>query len=364
MKTIAYFISEHGFGHAARACAVIEALQKYEPAQIHIFSKIPERFFKNSLSGFEQNIKLHPLQSDVGLVQADPFHEDLDLTLKELESFYPISSAKLIEIVQLIKKNGVDLIICDISPLGLLVAESACLPSLLIENFTWDWIYEPYISYSKKFDGYKNYLSEIFESATYHIQTEPICRRDSRHLLVSPIYRKQRKSRRATRNRLGISNSARLLLITMGGISINANQYQLNENLKDWIITIPSQNVTSPYRTGNYILLPHDHHFFHPDLVHASDMVIGKVGYSTIAEVFSAGVPFMYIGRENFRESTYLAAFIAKNMKGKQISLKEFENGSWFNMLSSVMLTVDSQKNFQNGADLVAAFIAEKMGLV
>ncbi len=364
MKTIAYFISEHGFGHVARACAVIEALEKYESTQIHIFSKIPEWFFKNSLAGFQQNIKLHSIQSDVGLVQADPFHEDLELTLKQLERFYPISPAMLFEIVELIKKIRVDLVICDISPLGLLVAESACIPSLLIENFTWDWIYEPYVTYSKKFGQYANYLSGIFESATYHIQTEPLCRRDSKYLLVAPIFRQKRTSKRDTRKSLGISNTACMMLVTMGGISINASQYQINENLKDWIIIIPSQDVKSPYRTGNYILLPHDHQFFHPDLVHASDVVVGKVGYSTIAEVYSAGLPFVYIGRENFRESSYLEAFIAKNMQNKQISLKEFENGSWFNLVTSFAMIGGSQDVHQNGADLISTFIAEKLGLV
>ena len=30
---------------------------------------------------------------------------------------------------------------------------------------------------------------------------------------------------------------------------------------------------------------------FHPDLVNASDAVIGKAGYNTLAEVFYAGTP-------------------------------------------------------------------------
>ena len=49
----------------------------------------------------------------------------------------------------------------------------------------------------------------------------------------------------------------------------------------------------SAYRQeGNLHFLPFESDFFHPDLVHAADLVVGKAGYSMIAEVWAAGVPF------------------------------------------------------------------------
>jgi len=48
---------------------------------------------------------------------------------------------------------GCLLVVSDISPMGLLVAETAEIPSILIENFTWDWIYQGYPTYQQEFSA-------------------------------------------------------------------------------------------------------------------------------------------------------------------------------------------------------------------
>ncbi|HYQ61402.1 MAG TPA: hypothetical protein VEP29_10130, partial [Desulfatiglandales bacterium] len=49
---IACFISPHGYGHAARATAVMEALHHLDPEkEFEIFTEVPEWFFHHSLSG-------------------------------------------------------------------------------------------------------------------------------------------------------------------------------------------------------------------------------------------------------------------------------------------------------------------------
>lgn len=120
-----------------------------------------------------------------------------------------------------------------------------------------------------------------------------------------------------------------------------------------------TQSVRSQEQRDNLILLPHDHHYFHPDLIHASDVVVGKVGYSTIAEVYSAGVPFLFIGRENFRESIYLENFIIKNLSSKKISFNQFQNGEWQDAIESLLSSSRNQVIPLNGADIVSDFITK-----
>lgn len=72
---MAYFISPHGFGHAARAAAVIGALQELHPAfRFEIFTTVPYWFFEDSLAC---HLGYHSLGTDVGLGQKTP----LGLTL-------------------------------------------------------------------------------------------------------------------------------------------------------------------------------------------------------------------------------------------------------------------------------------------
>ena len=66
MCSIAYFISPHGYGHAARACAVMAAMHELNPSiRFEIFTTIPQWFFDQSIPG---TFTYHNLLTDIGLV--------------------------------------------------------------------------------------------------------------------------------------------------------------------------------------------------------------------------------------------------------------------------------------------------------
>lgn len=359
MKQIAFFISEHGFGHAARASAIIENLIESGLYQVHIFSQVPTWFFDFP---DKKGITFHSIKADVGLVQTDPFHIDLEKTLIELDHFY--SQDRLVPrgISELIRASQIDLIISDISPLGLLAAQQTGIPSLLVENFTWDWIYEPYINENPRFSYFIQYLRELFSQATFHFQTEPVCLRQANLPLLNPIFRNPRISKSQIRAQLNVPEEAHLTLITLGGIPVEFHQsVNKKEHLLNYFV-IPAQNVTEMKRESTTILLPHQHQYFHPDLVHASDLVIGKAGYSTIAEVYSANVPFVYIGRENFREAPVLENYIERELNGIKITLEEFLMGRWQEKIDFAKARPDRSSNKPNGADQLGRFIQEILG--
>jgi len=170
---IAYFISPHGFGHAARSAAVMAILLEKNPA-IHfdIFTTIPSWFFEDSLPG---NFIHHNLVTDVGLVQHSPLEEDVVGTFRALNDFLPFDTEKIKQLSKKINAMGCSLIICDIAPMGILVAQKAGLPSVLIENFTWDWIYQKYIDIHPSVERHIEYLAQLFRRADIHIQATPAC---------------------------------------------------------------------------------------------------------------------------------------------------------------------------------------------
>ena len=106
------------------------------------------------------------------------------------------------------------------------------------------------------------------------------------------------------------------------------------------------------------ILLPENSEFFHPDLINACDAVIGKVGYSTIAEVYHAGIPFGYCARAHYRESAPLVNFIENKMHGFVIGQSEFNNGDWIDRIEELLALPRVQRNTSNGADQIAGFIS------
>ncbi len=351
---IAYFISPHGFGHAARAAAVMEALYEIESSvRFEIFTKVPALFFEDSL---EAPHTYHSVLTDIGLVQKTSLNVDLDETLRNLNSFYPFKSLQINRMAQQLKTLNCDLIICDIAPMGLVVARKAGIPSVLVENFTWNWIYRSYASLNQKTQNHVDYLERIFDSADHRTQTEPVCSYQDADLLTQPVSRKTRMPAESFRRQFGIPSGKKVVLITMGGIT---EQYTFLDALKSQydVYFIILGGFQSVELCDNLILLPHPTQLYHPDLVNASDAVIGKVGYGTLAEVYWAGVPFGYISRPNFRESEKLARFIKSEMPGLPILESDFYNGGWIPALPKLLGLSRMQRRGPNGAYQAAVYI-------
>ncbi|MCP4112597.1 MAG: hypothetical protein GY749_44900 [Desulfobacteraceae bacterium] len=357
MRRIAFFISPHGFGHASRAAAIMEAIHEIDPLiRFEIFTKVPSWFFRDSISGA---FDYHSLLTDIGLVQKTSLHEDIGMTARTLDDFLPFNESLIAEIAGLINRSKCNLVICDIAPMGIAAAREAGIPSMLVENFTWDWIYEGYAGHDQ-INKHVSYLRDLFAKADFRIQTEPVCCYQKADLITSPVIRKIRTPREQVRKKLGITDNKKTVMVTMGGTK---NSQPLSEvtdrklrHEQDVCFVVPGA-ADSVEIYDNIVCLPHKSDFFHPDLVNACDAVIGKVGYSTLAEVYQAGVPFGYISRPTFPESDMLVRFIEKNMPGIHIEEAEYQDGSWIDHLEELLSLRHVQRSGINGAGQAAQFI-------
>lgn len=357
--TIACFVSPHGFGHAARICAVLDALRQRIPQlHAHIFTTVPQWFFEESLLG---GFTYHTCLTDIGMAQTSPLHEDVETTAARLDAFLPFLASRIDELAATVRTIAAHAVLCDISPLGIAVAAAADLPSVLIENFTWDWIYEGYAADHPRMAVFAQYLAGLFDRATVRIQAEPVCRRVPGAYTVPPISRPPRSSPAATRRVLGISDSSRMILLTMGGVSHASIPSTLPGRQHNLAIVIPN-NVPQLQRNGQLILLPWHSDFYHPDLVAAADVVIGKLGYSTIAEVFSAGTALAWLPRPKFRESAAMAAFVRAAMDHVELSEAAFDDGSWLHAIQPLLARPRRQQERPNGASAAARIMAGVLG--
>lgn len=354
---IGYFISSHGYGHASRACAVMDKLSTLDDTNFFIFTTTPEWFFQNSLSFPFEYIET---QTDVGLIQANPFIEDIDKTIKALEKFLPFSNIRNDEFLRFISKKKLDLILCDISPFGLWVAEKLGIPPILIENFTWDWIYEYYLEQYPKLEDYIAILREFYQLPKMHFTCVPYCEISKNSIIVSPVFRETRTSKEQIRRQLRLTDEDLVVLVTMGGIPIdhhNGNKLITTGNVK---FLFPINNINAEIDNENIIFLSHNHPYFHPDLVNASDLIIGKLGYSTVAEVYSLAKPFLFIGRKNFRESKVLERFVREKMVSDDIELNNIFSLQTLEKIRELISKPKSKKQPSNGADQIVNIIRNK----
>lgn len=321
--------------------------------QVDLFSQTPPWFFSNSLEG---PYEYHDLATDVGLVQATPLTENLPATIESLDEFLPFNENRVLQLALQLQQSRCRLIVCDISPLGIAVAEQAGIPSVLIENFTWDWIYEGYAAFQTQLAKYNQILKNTFAKVTFRIQVEPNCAPQAADLLTGPVSRRPKRSRQEIRRDLNIPDQKKLVLITMGGIPDSYRFLDQLHTYDDCCFLVPCAHKEME-RDDNVVLLPYHSAFFHPDLVHAADAVVGKVGYSTLAEVYHAGIPFGYFTRPGFRESAVLSAFIQQKMQGIEMQISEYGDGSWIGRLPALLRLPVCERSAVNGADRVAAFL-------
>lgn len=356
---LAYFITPHGYGHAARASALMAALLKIDDSlRFHIYTTVPQWFFEHTLAG---HFDYHYYETDVGVVQSNALAEDLDATVRKLDEMLPFCTDCIGTLMHGMRQNRVKLVLCDIAPMGIAVAQALGLPSVLVENFTWDWIYAGYVGQTPELARHILYLKKVFAETDYLIQTEPLCEPRHANLTVPPMSRAPRHTRAETRTALGIPADAPAVLLTMGGIHWDYTFLRELQSQPDVFFIIPGGVDDGLERRDNLVLLPHSSPFFHPDLINASDAVVGKVGYSTLAEVYHAKVPYGYVTRSNFAESAVLENFVAQRMVGIPIAPAEFESGAWVAKVPQLLSLPKPNHTEPNGADTAAAFVMDVM---
>lgn len=360
---IAYFISSHGFGHASRTAAIIEALSKAlardgKMSEFTIYTETPQWFFEDSLT---VPFNYHRTTVDVGMIQLTPIVMDIPGTVTKVKSFLDSLPEESDRIAIELKQNGIDLVIADISPLGIVAAEKAGIPSVMFENFTWDWIYETFIPEHPEFGKICNSLRNIFKRATFHGQFAPVCEPNSAcDILLPPVSREPRTAPSLIREQIGIRPNEKMALIAMGGVPSKMATEDRIDTAYDNVVFVLSGDYEKIERRNNIIFIPHHSDFYHPDLVNAADFVFGKAGYSTCSEIYNMGKPFAYLLRPDFRESNVLGSALKSISFAFEIDAHDFNKLHLDYWIAQMALCRKSQ-SLINGADVAAEFLMDAL---
>ena len=335
MSAIAAFVTAHGFGHAARACAVIDAVTRMRPGiRVELFTNAPRWFFESSLRvGF----RIHEVQGDVGLVQRNALDADLDASVSALDALLPLDDALVSDCADTVVRLGCRMVLVDIAPLGVAVGRRARVPTVLVENFTWDWIYRNLETPPARLLEHARTLDGVYAQADVRLRADPVCG-GAAGRVVPVIRRRPREPVASVRRRLGLPSERPMVLVSMGGAGSAIAPLQRSTDQRSVIFVISGAHP-SLRRTGSLVPLPARSEFFHPDLVAAADVVVGKLGYSTVAEAVGVGTPFAYIPRDGFPESPVLERFIGRHLASARIDRERFEAGDWSEAIDGLLDT-------------------------
>lgn len=356
MGRLAYFVSPHGLGHAARSAAVLSSLSGLRPdLRPHIFTTVRKSFWHDSLQG---SFDLLDAVTDVGMVQLSPLEEDPLATRVALDRLRPFSETAR-PLVEVLERLECRCVVSDISPIGLAAARCAGLPSVLVENFTWDWIYQAYFDAQPKLSEIALEMAGLFESADLRIQTRPVCQPVPGAMTVAPVSRRARTKPAAVRSALELDERP-IVVITMGGHGWDLGFVEHLARAPEFNF-VAFSGTPRIERIGNTLLLPERSPVFLPDLVATAEVVVGKLGYSTVAEAWAAGTRYAYIPRTRFPEGPILAEFVRSELPAAEIEPSRFTNGEWIRDLPALLDQERPPRQAKNGADEIARELASML---
>ncbi|MBZ0113374.1 MAG: hypothetical protein K8J08_13005 [Thermoanaerobaculia bacterium] len=323
LRRYAVFVTPHGFGHATRTCALLEELGRRGDTRFEIFTTVPRWLFEDSLS---VDFGYHPCDCDVGLVQSSALSEDSGATVLRLQAFLDTAPSLIAALARRVRELECAEILCDIAPLGLEVARTAGVPSVVIENFVWSFIYENYLEETPALEPLVEGIRDWEASATRRLTVRPFCgvRKGE---IFDPVFRSIRQEGRETRDRLGLHEGESMVLWTMGGIPWDFGSLE-RVVLPEGVVLVVPGAAEEEQRLGSVLLLPRHSPIYHPDLVASASGVLGKLGYSTVAEVWSSGTPFAFLSRPQFPESPFLEEFVDRECRGVRVEPQQLTQGS------------------------------------
>ena len=350
---IALYISSHGFGHMTRCLGIIENILNASDYNLYIVcGKRQNDFARVYLAKYKDRIIYKDLVTDIGLVnKQNSLEVDKLLLQKELLEFTSSWENVVNDECYFLKSLNIKCIVSDISPIGTLVGHKLQLPVVLITNFTWveqyeyigidEFIINKYIqaySYVTKFIKYDLCLPISSVNCEDINEVGFTCREIDLDK-VDKIKQQYGKS----------------IMVTCGK-SANLNTINI-KNFKGTIFTTSGIDITCE-EDCNVINLPIDI-LDTQNYIAASDMVITKAGWGTIAEGIIGHTNLVLIERPSAKEDSFNIEELKKRNLAISINEEDLLDLDIEKLREQLKQEIDYDKlnSYENDAAKVAEII-------
>lgn len=305
------YISDHGYGHATRSVAVIRALMEEGRGalRIEIVNHHAHGLLRRALASLP-GVTVRDTPLDVGFVcREDSLAFDVGRTAMAVWNWISGWKRFVSEECDRLRSSPPDLVITDVAPEPLLVAEKLGIPSVVTSNFTWVDQYEPHL----RPDLVAPLRGSYALAARGHAYTMRTSMAGCRNVVPAGLVtREPSRPPGFMRERLGIPSGAPLVHLGFGWspdaaslaeevdpdglpsdtrllVSANLGTSVVRERLGDRLVIIP------PLETEAH------------EYIAACDLAIVKAGYGTIAESIAARVPILTVAVQGSPESEAIA---------------------------------------------------------
>ncbi|KAG8636480.1 L-arabinokinase isoform X2 [Manihot esculenta] len=172
---------------------------------------------------------------------------------------------------------------------------------------------------------------------------------------VPLVVRRLHKSRQEVRKELGISDDVKLVILNFGGQPAG---WKLKEEYlpSGWLCLVCGAS-DSQELPPNFIKLAKD--AYTPDLIAASDCMLGKIGYGTCSEALAYKLPFVFVRRDYFNEEPFLRNMLEFYQSGVEMIRRDLLTGHWKPYLERAVSLKPCYEGGINGGEVAAHILQE-----
>ncbi|GGD76155.1 hypothetical protein [Paenibacillus nasutitermitis] len=303
MITICYYVSDYGYGHAARSIAIIRMLVMRERKRLKLIICASRSlgFLRESLKDCgESDIEYHHTASDLGYcLKANSIEPDLELLHSRYGEYIAELPKEAVKEKMFLLQNKADLVISDISPIPLLAANLVNIRSVGVSNFTWFTAYKQMLNERLLAPLYDAYSVMDYFVALPGAGNEPDWGRLGR--LRADFFCRKPEEREVSKLRVQLNpDGSRLVVFFALGMSVGVDDLA---ELPLWddesCLFIVSGNMK--VERANVFRIPGDD-TESQNYVAASDIVMTKPGWGTVSEAVKLNKPLILLDRSSFTE--------------------------------------------------------------
>lgn len=351
---VAFHVTGHGFGHATRAIAVMQALHRILP-HIHfiICTEAPAKLFADNLP--PEAFTYRMIRLDVGAFEKMMLDTDVELTVRKADAFYDGAHGLAKQEAQFLLDHRVRAVLFDVPPLAPEIAFRAGVPSVGVANFTWDFIYrawKPNWFLLKQMAEWQAKTTLALQLPIGH-ELEAFPRRER----IPLIARKSTLTRAQVRRELGIGDDKFCILLAMRGMK--AHLASMSHQQRD-VVIISFGEVDSS--EGIHVVEDRWNARF-VDVLEACDVVLTKPGYGIISECYAARKPMLHLPRKNFAETPLLMQWMDEWLSHAPIMIQDIREGRLIALARELAARPYVWKDQPiNGAQVAAQRVAALIG--
>ncbi|MCK6259015.1 hypothetical protein LCY76_20805 [Fictibacillus sp. KIGAM418] len=353
MKTICFYISEYGYGHASRCIALIGRLLSSEKGvRVIVCNHFSLGFLKRSLVSFKERVVFHDVATDVGYVlKPGSLQQDNDALQQNVKCYLDLIPGLVSDECRFLRAFNIDCIVSDISPIAFEIGEALSVPTVGISNFTWWSAYEGVLEQAL-LDEMESMYSKMDYFFSLAAENEPDWGRRGKH--TYQFFCRPSDQREAKRIRRSLDPTWKNKVIFMPvGMKI-----QLGD-MSDWPLWNQPDCV---FVVSNNMAIHHPNVFHIPsdytesqNVVAASDMVITKAGWGTVSEAILHQRPLIVINRPEMNEDRNTIHFLKRNKLCQLIEWGQLKDLNVREMFPAVPF----YKQYFNEVDVIAESLLE-----